>query len=75
MLLDLLATILSGGSSTHDLGEKEAEFGDFAGLYFIDLSKLQSQQTIRQAVETIIHDYHQSVAVEGSKIVYPGERY
>jgi 3-dehydro-L-gulonate 2-dehydrogenase len=74
LLLDLLATILSGGSSTHDLGKKEAEFGVSQVFICIDLSKLQSQQTIRQAVETIIHDYHQSIAVEGSKIVYPGEQ-
>ena len=75
LLLDLLATILSGGLSTHELSKKEVEYSLSQVFIAIDISKLGKQSVITQAIEEILKDYHQSTPLdESSKIVYPGER-
>lgn len=75
LLLDLLATVLSGGSSTQELTKKEAEFGVSQVFICFALSKLKNHQTIHQVVAGIIEDYQQSVPANAkTKIVYPGER-
>lgn len=75
LLLDLLATILSGGSSTADLTKKEAEFGVSQVFICIDLSRLNNQQAIHTIVENIVFDYHRSIPADSAiKIVYPGEQ-
>lgn len=75
LLLDLLATILSGGLSTHELSKKEVEYSLSQVFIAIDISKLGKQSVITQAIEEILKDYHQSMPLDESrKIVYPGER-
>jgi 3-dehydro-L-gulonate 2-dehydrogenase len=75
LLLDLLATILSGGLSTYELSKKEVEYSLSQVFIAIDISKLDNSSAIAKTIEAIIKDYHQSMPVEESKkIVYPGER-
>lgn len=75
LLLDLLATILSGGLATHEISSKEVEHGMSQVFIAIDISKLGNHSAIGAVIENIISDYHQSVLTDGSKkIVYPGER-
>ena len=75
LLLDLLATVLSGGLATHEISKKEVEYGLSQVFIAIDISKLGHQSTITKIIEEIINDYHQSVSVdELKKIIYPGER-
>jgi len=75
LLLDLLATILSGGLSTHELSKKEVEYSLSQVFIAIDISKLGNHSLIVKAVEEILKDYHQSLPLdETKKIVYPGER-
>ncbi|MDQ6761261.1 MAG: 3-dehydro-L-gulonate 2-dehydrogenase [Bacteroidota bacterium] len=75
LLLDLLATILSGGLATFEISKKEVEYGLSQVFIAIDISKLGNHSTIAKIVERILNDYHQSVpADEFKKIVYPGER-
>lgn len=75
LLLDLLATILSGGLSTHELSKKEVEYSLSQVFIAIDISKLGKQSVITQTIEEILKDYHQSIPLdEFKKIVYPGER-
>ncbi len=75
LLLDLLATVLSGGLSTHELSKSEAEYGLSQVFIAIDISKLNSQSLIYTAINNIISNYHQSVREnESGKILYPGER-
>lgn len=75
LLLDLLATILSGGLSTHELSKQEAEYGLSQVFIAIDISKLDNHSTIVKTIESILTDYHQSIPADNSKkIVYPGER-
>jgi 3-dehydro-L-gulonate 2-dehydrogenase len=75
LLLDILATVLSGGLSTHELSKKEAEYSLSQVFIAIDISKLGKHSLITTTIENILNDYHQSVPADDSKkIVYPGER-
>ncbi len=74
LLLDLLATILSGGLATHEISKKEVEYGLSQVFIAIDLSKLGNHSAIAKTIEGIINDYHQSIPLnESKKIIYPGE--
>jgi len=74
LLLDILATILSGGDSVADISKKSAESGLSQVFIAIDLSKLGNFKTISVALQQIIDDYHTSVPDGSSKVLYPGER-
>ncbi len=75
LLLDILATVLSGGLATYEISKKEIEYGLSQVFIAFDISKLGSQSVIANRVENIINDYHQSVLSDATnKIVYPGER-
>ena len=75
LLLDLLATILSGGLATHEISKKEVEYGLSQIFIAIDISKLGNYSAITKVIEGILNDYHRSVPIDASKkIMYPGER-
>jgi 3-dehydro-L-gulonate 2-dehydrogenase len=75
LLLDLLASILSGGQSTHEISKQNGEYGLSQVFITINISDPAGQVPLARMVENIISDYHQSIpAGETSKIVYPGER-
>ncbi|MEI6945844.1 3-dehydro-L-gulonate 2-dehydrogenase [Paraflavisolibacter sp. H34] len=75
LLLDLLATVLSAGLSTAELGKKEAEYGVSQVYIALDLSRLGHRPAIAAAIRAIIDDYRASTPAEGSAgITYPGER-
>jgi 3-dehydro-L-gulonate 2-dehydrogenase len=75
LLLDLLATILSGGLSTHELSKEEVEYSLSQVFIAIDISRLGKHSVITKTIEEIVNDYHQSMPLdESKKIVYPGER-
>lgn len=75
LLLDILATILSGGLSTSEISRESAECNVSQVFIAFDISKMGNHSSIPQILENIIHDYHQSIAIDDSKkITYPGER-
>jgi 3-dehydro-L-gulonate 2-dehydrogenase len=75
LLLDLLATILSGGLATHEINKQEAEYGLSQVFIAIDISKLGNHSAITKAIEGILDDYQQSISIdESKKVLYPGER-
>jgi 3-dehydro-L-gulonate 2-dehydrogenase len=75
ILLDILAAILSGGWSTHEISQSKVEYSVSQVFIAIDIKKLGNHSSISQIIENIINDYHQSVAIDDSrKITFPGER-
>jgi 3-dehydro-L-gulonate 2-dehydrogenase len=72
-LLDVLATILSGGLSVSLISKNEAEYALSQVFICIDLSKLSNHSLITTAIQNIIDDYKQSIPDGNAKIVYPGE--
>ncbi len=75
LLLDILATVLSGGIATVEISRQKIEYGLSQVFVAIDISKLSNHSMIAKAIEEILSDYHQSVPIdESNKILYPGER-
>ncbi len=67
LLLDLLSTILSGGSSTFEISKREIEYGLSQVFIAIDISKLSNHSVISKTIETILNDYHQSIPLTKRK--------
>ena len=73
LLLDILATILSGGLSTADINAKGIEYASQVFIV-IDISKLGNHTAIPQLVNNIIIDYLGSLPENNSKIIFPGQQ-
>ena len=75
LLLDLLATVLSGGKSTCQISANKVESALSQVFIAIKLSSLSNSLAINSIINGIIADYHSSMP-DGSfnKIFYPGER-
>ncbi|MCW3088073.1 MAG: 3-dehydro-L-gulonate 2-dehydrogenase [Sediminibacterium sp.] len=75
LLLDILATILSGGKATHQVTKEAAEYGISQVFIAIDPSRLANHSSVAAAVENIITDYHLSALQDSARpVIYPGER-
>lgn len=75
LLLDILASVLSGGLATHQISTQQAEHSLSQVFIAIDISKLGNSSAIAMLVENIINDYKLSVpATKKDIITWPGER-
>ena len=74
LLLDLLAAVLSGGDSTHEISRREKEHSVSQVFISLNISKLSHSSSIPGIIENIISDYKQSVVEnEDNPVRYPGE--
>jgi 3-dehydro-L-gulonate 2-dehydrogenase len=75
LLLDLLATILSGGKSTFEITAQKIESAVSQVFIAINLSSLPNSSGINSIINSIIKDYHSAEPDDTSNnILYPGER-
>ena len=75
LLLDILATILSAGLSTKDLGLQEAEHGVSQVFIAIDIKKLSNFPAIEKTIKEIIADYKSAALIQADNpLRYPGEK-
>jgi 3-dehydro-L-gulonate 2-dehydrogenase len=75
LLLDILASVLSGGFPTHEISKHKYEHGISQVFIAIDLSKLGANSVISSTINQIIENYHSSIhESESVEILYPGER-
>ena len=75
LLIDILATVLSGGTPTYEISKQTYEHALSQVFIAMDLSKLGNASSISQTINQIIDDYHTSIPENESKeILYPGER-
>ncbi len=75
LLLDVLATVLSGGLSVVDIDRQPAECNVSQVFIAIDLSHLHHYKTIPDMIHNIIDDYHSSLPARPmEKVRYPGEK-
>jgi 3-dehydro-L-gulonate 2-dehydrogenase len=73
-VLDLVATMLSGGNSTSDIGQLKAERNLSQVFIAFDMSRLPDQSSLRSKLEEMIADLHSAQPDEqGGKARYPGE--
>jgi 3-dehydro-L-gulonate 2-dehydrogenase len=74
LLLDILATILSGGRSTHQIESCNSEYSVSQVFIAISLERLHNFPSIANSLNLIIDDLHKSNPVDPSvRIRYPGE--
>lgn len=74
LLLDILATILSGGQSTSQISSCSSESGVSQVFIAINIKMLHNYPAIDYSINQIIDDLKKSVPVdEGTSIRYPGE--
>jgi 3-dehydro-L-gulonate 2-dehydrogenase len=74
LFLDILATILSGGQSTHEISKTKVEYGVSQVFIAIKINDLQNFSNISNTINQIIADYKGSLPDDGiTKIRYPSE--
>jgi len=74
LLLDIVATILSGGQSTHQIHSCTSEYSVSQVFIAINLKALHNFPSINKSIEQIIEDLHKSNPENpDTKIRYPGE--
>jgi 3-dehydro-L-gulonate 2-dehydrogenase len=74
LLLDIMATILSGGLSTHQIRSCSSEHGVSQVFIAISIKALNNFPSIESSINQIIDDLHNSTPENPtSKIRYPGE--
>ncbi|MGZ5134593.1 MAG: Ldh family oxidoreductase, partial [Flavitalea sp.] len=75
LLLDLLATILSGGWSTADISKREVEYGLSQVFITINIKKLSHHNLVASIIDNILADYLKSIPEnDNTNITYPGQR-
>jgi 3-dehydro-L-gulonate 2-dehydrogenase len=75
LLLDILAAVLAGGLSSHEISKKKAEYGVSQVFVAINVKKLPHYSSVPGIIENIVADYRQSDPQDAnSSISYPGER-
>ena len=74
LLLDILATVLSGGLSTHQIESCNSEYGVSQVFIAINIKSLQNFPSINNSIHQIIEDLQNSIPEnQSAKIRYPGE--
>jgi 3-dehydro-L-gulonate 2-dehydrogenase len=74
LLLDILASIVSGGLSTSEISQKEAEYALSQVFIVISLETLSNREYIETTVNEIIKNFKESDPAEpGIEIRFPGE--
>ena len=74
LLLDIMASLFSGGLATHEISKSGTESNVSQVFIAIDLSRLPNFSSIQQSVQQIISDYHASIPENEALITYPGEK-
>lgn len=75
LMLDLLASVLSGGRSTHEIpGDPERESSISQVFIAIDPSLLEGSRVAEDIVNSTIVDFHASKTASGEPVRYPGEQ-
>ena len=73
LVLDMLAAVLSGGDSTHEVDRSGAEIGLSQVFISLDPAKLELVDWLDQKCDAIIKDLKSSEVFEGQQVLYPGE--
>jgi 3-dehydro-L-gulonate 2-dehydrogenase len=75
VLLDLVAVLLSGGLATHEIGQRETEYGVAQVFIAFDVAQAGSAALVNKAVEEVIADLRTATPVTpDGEVLYPGER-
>ena len=74
LVLDVIATLVSGGQSTHEIARQGIEYAVSQVFIAIDATSLMGEAMVNETVNAIIQDFHTSTPLDNSEGVrYPGE--
>ena len=74
LVLDVIATLVSGGHSTHEIARQGTEYAVSQVFIAIDATSLMGEAMVNETVNAIIQDFHTSTPLDNSEGVrYPGE--
>jgi 3-dehydro-L-gulonate 2-dehydrogenase len=74
MLLDIMATVLSGGLATHNVNSCKGESGISQVYIAIDIKSLHNFPSIGNSIDEIINDLKKSKTDDAKAVIrYPGE--
>ncbi|HEX7087683.1 MAG TPA: 3-dehydro-L-gulonate 2-dehydrogenase [Vicinamibacterales bacterium] len=75
LLLDLLAAVLAGGRTTHEIGRERDELGLSQVFLAIDVARPAGSDAVSRVVRAVIDDLHTAEpAADGGPARYPGEQ-
>ncbi len=74
LVLDLLATVLSGGNSTHEVDHNGDEYGLSQVFLCFDPVKLELMDWIESKTESVLNNLKNSAVFEGEGVRFPGEK-
>ncbi len=75
MLIDLLVSILSGGSTTREIGKNDEEYGLSQLFIAFDLDQLSDTENSARAIQDVTDSLLESTAIEaGDQVFYPGQQ-
>jgi 3-dehydro-L-gulonate 2-dehydrogenase len=75
ILLDLIATLASGGLATHEIGQRETEYGVSQLFIALDVTRASGAALVNQVADEIIADLRTATPVTpDGNVLYPGER-
>jgi 3-dehydro-L-gulonate 2-dehydrogenase len=75
MLIDLLVSTLSGGSTTRGIGKNEEEYGLSQLFIAFDLDQLSDKENSARVVQDVTDSLLESSAIEaGGRVFYPGQQ-
>jgi 3-dehydro-L-gulonate 2-dehydrogenase len=75
MMIDLLVSILSGGSTTSEIGRRDEEYGVSQIFIAYDLGQLSDAEDRARVVKEVTGSLLESSAVEANgQVFYPGQR-
>ena len=74
LVLDTMASVISGGQATHEIGKQGSEYAVSQVYIAMNASGMMGQEVLNKTVAAIIDDFHTSIPLdENESVRYPGE--
>ncbi len=74
LVLDTMASVISGGQATHQIGKQKSEYAVSQVFIAINATGMMGQNVLNETVEAIINDFHTATPLdENENVRYPGE--
>jgi 3-dehydro-L-gulonate 2-dehydrogenase len=74
LVLDTMASVISGGQATHEIGKQGSEYAVSQVYIAINATGLMGQAVLDETVAAIINDFHTAAPLDANeKVRYPGE--
>ncbi len=74
LVLDTMASVISGGQATHEIGKQGSEYAVSQVYIAINATGLMGQAVLTETVAAIVNDFHTATPIdENEKVRYPGE--